>query len=202
MTEFIANQKNGKKLYRKVRKNYKRWKYGMLLSACILLYIISRIFWVLQNAEGAPAVETAIISAGVVLVPVIVLLLVYSAAISGGREVLMNRLQDKLILTENLLVMEYVPHSRETTEYDRIQYRMKYVSISEMTYERRHGRLRVSGPYEIRKYRNFAMGDMDGNVSRQNVEDGQFYLYAYYHDFEGFLQKIQKKTCKMVKEEG
>ena len=52
MKEYIADQKTGKALYKRTKKLYKRYKYGMLVMALILLIMIVSNIRMLMRAEN------------------------------------------------------------------------------------------------------------------------------------------------------
>lgn len=201
MEEFVADQKLGKKLYRSIHKNFKRWRYGTLLAFVFLLLGIGEAVWVVKKASGAEAGGVFIIAVAGLILPVLFACISFAAAASGGREALGNRIGERVILTDGQIILEYVPRARETTEYDCIQYRIGFDRVTELVYQRRLGRLQIIGDYEIRRYRNHIRGDIPANVNRQAVNGKSFYLYAYYEDFNMLIVSLQKKTGKKVKEE-
>lgn len=201
MEQFTADQKLGKKLYRSVRRNFKRWRYGMISSFAFLLLGAGEAVWTIKKASGAGAGGIFVIAVAAVFLPALFACFSYAAAISGGREVLGNRIGERIIFADSYLILEYVPHARETTVYDRIQYRVPYDRVTGLVYQRRLGRLQISGDYEVRKYRSYSRGDVPENMARQEVDGTPFYLYAYYEDFDRLLASLRNRTGREIKEE-
>ncbi len=104
--EFKANRKNEKRLYKRIRKKYKRWTYGNM-GVLICIAVIAGLFiWVSKN--GGVSFDALVVSIGISFVPFLLLCFMRAIAISGGREVLFNRISDQLVLKENDFSMEYI----------------------------------------------------------------------------------------------
>ncbi len=194
MQEFTASVKNEKKLYRKVRKKYRRWVVGNI-GVMICIGLMVAIFALIINKSGAEfTLDILVVGIGVCFIPLLIALFCRALAVSGGREVLLNRLADKVVLTEKYLFMEYVPHARETVEFDYVRYRMKYEDIEMLEYQEEKGRLKIAGYYQILRYRQIKFGETPDNFVVENVTNRPFYLYAHYDSFDECMKLIQRMS--------
>lgn len=188
MKEYVADQKIGKALYRRVKKSYKRYTYGMLVFACIVLIMLICNASLLMRAEDASQIpEIMIFVLGEDGLFFIALALVRALAISGGRKALLSRLAEKCYFTDASFILEYVPRPTETTEYELIQFEFEYRNIQKVVDEDRLGRLALYGTYNVFKYRtSFAKGDADWCT----ISDMPLYVYAYYEEFDEIKSRM------------
>lgn len=182
MKEYIADQKTGKALYKRTKKLYKRYKYGTLVMALILLVMIVSNVRMLLRAENMSQVsEIMILVIGEDVLFLIAAALARAFAISGGREVLMSRLAEKCFFTDRSFVLEYVPNAHETTAYECIRFKFDYGDIQKIISEEKLGRLALYGPYKVYKYRT---RDSEKGMDSYMITDMPLYIYGYYKDFE------------------
>lgn len=98
------------------------------MGVLICIAVIAGLFiWVSKN--GGVSFDALVVSIGISFVPFLLLCFMRAIAISGGREVLFNRISDQLVLKENDFSMEYIPQARETAEFGHIIYQMEYRQI-------------------------------------------------------------------------
>lgn len=188
MKEYVADQKTGKALYKRTKRLYKRYKYGMLVMVLILLIMIVSNVRILMRVENISQIsEIMILILGEDVLFLLVAALVRALAISGGREVLMSRLAEKCFFTEGSFVLEYVPNAHETTAYECIRFKFDYQNIQQIVNEEQFGRLALYGPYKVYKYRtrNSERG-MDSYV----ISDIPLYVYGYYKEFDEIKTKL------------
>lgn len=155
MREFVANKKEEKKLYKKCRKNYKRYKIGSVITCLLIAAII--LFDIIMVSRGESTREMAEIMIVCLCFDIffgIGTAIVWEAAISGGREVLMNRLEEKCTFFDDHFEIDYVPNPAiKISEYKHVALRMFYENVTSVDDELKdHGRLALSGKYEILKY--------------------------------------------------
>lgn len=188
MKEYVADQKTGKALYKRTKKLYKRYKYGMLVMALVLLAMIISNARMLMRAENMSQIsEIMILVLAEDMLFLIVAALARAFAISGGREVLMSRQAEKCFFTEGSFILEYVPNAHETTAYECIRFKFDYQDIQKIVNEEQFGRLALYGPYKVYKYRtrNSERG-MDSYV----ISDMPLYVYGYYKEFDEIKSKL------------
>lgn len=201
MKEFIAKKNSDKRLYKEIRKNYKRWTYGnigMLVCIGAMVYLFK---WVMEGSGMGVTSEVFVVSMSLSFIPLIVGIICRAFAISGGREVLMNRISDKIVLSEDCLYMEYIPCTREIVGFDYIRYCIRYSDIKSLDYQEKKRRIKITGPYQISQYRQINLGDIEGNVEVEYVDGHPFYIYAHYNSFDECLSQIYKKCGRLLKEE-
>lgn len=192
MQEYIADKEIGKKLYRQKRKLYKRYKIGMVSMTVFLLVMLFINFILVQKAENMyQIIENLFIGIGIDVFFVIGAGLSRALAISGGREVMMSRVREKCVFTEHYFILEYVPHVHETTEYECIQFRIKYRDIQKMIDEDMLGRLAVYGEYETLKYRTI---NSEQHMTSYMVSDMPLYVYGYYREFDFIKRELQRRV--------
>lgn len=177
MKEYIADQKTGKALYKRTKKLYKRYKYGMLVMALILLIMIVSNIRMLMRAENMSQIsEIMILVLAEDVLFLIVAALARAFAISGGREVLMSRLAEKCFFTDGSFVLEYVPNAHETTAYECIRFKFDYQDIRQIVDEERFGRLALYGAYKVYKYRT---RNSENGMDSYMISDMPLYVYGY-----------------------
>lgn len=196
--EFKANRKNEKRLYKRIRKKYKRWTYGNIGVLVCLAVIVGLFIWVGKN--GGVSFDALVISIGISFVPFLLLCFMRAIAVSGGREVLFNRISDQLVLKENDFSMEYIPQAREMVAYGYIIYQMEYRQIKALVDYRERGYVEVYGEYQIRRYHQADMGDVPGNVQVEHKYEEPFRLYGHYENFEKCMEEISKRSGVQIKE--
>lgn len=197
MQEYISDRKIGKKLYRKTRKLYKRYKIASIVMFIILAIMVIINLWLVQKAENSYQIaENLFIGLGFDIVFVIGAFLARAFAISGGRDVLMSRVAEKCIFTDKYFILEYVPHSHETTEYQCIQFKIKYEDIKKIIDEDFLGRFSIYGTYMTFKYRT--IGSETG-MDSYTVSDMPIYVYGHYKEFDMLKKDIQNCSIKMEK---
>ena len=121
-------------------------------------------------------------------------------AISGGREVLFNRISDKLVLKEDDFSMEYIPQPREMVEYGYVVYQMEYRQIKSLVDYRERGYVEVYGEYQIRRYHQADMGDVPENVQVEHKYEEPFRLYGHYENFEECIKEISERSGVQMNE--
>lgn len=190
MKVYIADRKSGKQLYKRTKKLYKRYKYGMLLMTVILLIMIALDLWMIWRTEGRGNLgETMILCFGADILFIIAVMLVRAAAISGGREVLMSRLAERCFFTDDSFVMEYIPNPHETTAYECIRFQMKQQGILKAVHEEKFGRLALYGSYRVFKYRT---RDSENGMDSYMISDMPLYVYGYYREFDAIKERLRK----------
>lgn len=199
MREFTADRKVGKKLYKRCRKNYKRYRVGSIITLILIAAIV--IFDAMMVSHGENAREMAeimIVCLCFDIVFFIVTAIVWAAAVSGGRDVLMNRLSEKCTFYDDRFEIEYVPNPAvETSEFKRIVFKMPYGNVTGVSDEvRERGKLVISGRYEILKYRSSDM--WDSKVERTVEYNLPISIYAYYIDFEEMYREFSMRLGRML----
>ena len=188
MKEYIADQKTGKALYKRTKKLYKRYKYGMLVMALILLIMIVSNIRMLMRAENMSQIsEIMILVLAEDALFLIVAALARAFAISGGREVLMSRLAEKCFFTDGSFVLEYVPNAHETTAYECIRFKFDYQDIRQIVNEERFGRLALYGSYKVYKYRT---KNLENGMDSYMISDMPLYVYGYYKEFDEIKSRL------------
>lgn len=188
MKEYVADRKIGKALYKRTKKLYKRYKYGMLVIALILLIMLIFNARILMRAENASQIsEIMILILGEDILFLLAAALVRALAISGGREVLMSRLAERCFFTERSFVLEYVPNAHETTTYKCIRFEFDYQDIRQIVYEEQFGRLALRGSYKVYKYRT---RNSENDMESYTISDMPLYVYGYYQEFEEVKNRL------------
>lgn len=194
MKEYIADQKIGKTLYKRTKKLYKRYKYGMLVIALIIaVMIVSNVRMLLRAENMSQIPEIMILVIGEDILFLLAVAIVRALAISGGREVLMSRLAEKCFFTEESFVLEYVPNAHETTAYECIKFKFDYKDIRQIINEEQFGRLALYGPYTVYKYRT---RDSESGMDSYVISDMPLYVYGYYKEFDQIKNKLFHATEK------
>lgn len=198
MKEYIADPKIGKALYKRTKKLYKRYKYGMPVMLLILAVMVIVDIRMLMRSENESQIgEILILAAGVDIFFLLAAALVRAAAISGGREVLMSRLAERCFFTEDSFVLEYVPNAHETTAYESIRFQMNYRDIRQIQDEEKLGRAALYGPYQVYKYRT---RNSENGMDSYVISDMPLYIYGYYMEFDEIKRRLAEEKEKAKNE--
>lgn len=189
MEEFVGTKESAKKLYKKVRKNYRRWLYGNSIMSIFILICFA--FFIRIYMEGGLSFDTIILSLGVCFIPIIASCISRAVAVSGGREVLMNRDSDKLVLYDDYFVMEYVPTLTETKDYALIRYVVYYSDIHKLESYHEKGFAKICCDYSIQKYQS--ENDLKPASIETRIGDA-FIVYEYYNNFNKFMSKVCQRS--------
>lgn len=192
MQEYIADLKEQKYIYRKIRKKYKRWVYGNIgMLLCISLIIV--VFLWISDRSGEFTMEVFIVGTAVNLFPFLIGSMCRAWAISGGREITWRK-SEKIILSDDSFIMEYVPKRIRIMDPEQICYKIRYSDIKSMEYQEDKMCLKVCGDYQIVCYLRKNLGDSPGNMEITEIIDKPFYLYSYYEHFNECMEQIARKT--------
>ncbi len=188
MKEYVADKKLGKKLYRLKRKNFKRYKIGLLVSLVMLFIIVSiNILLAGKGESSTQSLENVIVGIGFCIIPFFIGILAYALAITGGREVLMSRIEERCIITKEQILVQYIPNPHETTVYKKIVFQINREDIDKIVEEERYGRMVIYGHYRMLKYRN--INDQMAAESLY-ITDMPLYIYGYYKDFNAMKTEL------------
>lgn len=170
------------------------------MGVLICIAVIAGLFiWVSKN--GGVSFDALVVSIGISFVPFLLLCFMRAIAISGGREVLFNRISDQLVLKENDFSMEYIHQARETAEFGCIIYQMEYRQIKALIDYRELGYVEVYGEYQIRRYHQADRGDAPGNVQVEHKYEEPFRLYGHYENYEKCMEEISKRSGIQIKKQ-
>lgn len=190
MQVFYADQRKAKLLYQSTKRHYKRWMIGNIVCFIFLLCIVGIYQCVVDAVGQGFTFEALVVGTGVAIVPFIIALMFHAFAVSGGRETLLNRFDEKVTLTDRYLSMEYVPHIRETFLYIHVKYHINYWQIEKLEYQKKKGRIKITGEYKIKILRRPRFQKDEGNEVEENISNGTFYIYEQFNDFDTLRKQL------------
>lgn len=193
MKEYKSSKSREKKLYKKVRKNYKRWKYGNLGVLIFTIVIIGIFLWIFKNV--GVSLNSIIVGIGVNFVPFLITCFMRAVAVSGGREILLNRENNTICLYEDKLVVGYKPGRLDVQDYDYVEVEMLYSDILTLDNKQHLGYFDLSGCYVIKRFKQF----QNDNPSIEHRSDPPLRVYCSYTNMQEVISEISKNITKQVK---
>lgn len=186
---FVADPKMGRSIWKRIRKEFRRYQYGHQVIGLILGLMLLQTWLLFRRMEHPSQFEGILILAlALDSFYLIAAALVRALAVSGGREVLMARTAESCSFTERALIIKYVPNIRELARYDRIRYTLPYFRIREVKEEWNKCRIVLYGTYEAAKYRK---GENEPDTCSV-VSDQPLFLYGYYPEFEEIRARLME----------
>lgn len=152
MKEYKSTIKSEKRLYKSVRKNFKRWKYCNAGVLFLILIMVGMQLWIFKNSEVA--INAIIVGIGINFVPFLILCFLRATAVSGGRDILLNRKNNILTLNTTSLVISYTPSLVESTDFSYVEIEMRYSDINKIECHKELGYVELYGEYVIRRFKS------------------------------------------------
>lgn len=200
MREFISTKRDEKKLWRRVRRKYKRYLYWNVITiiCVIIMLLISR--WVIVGGEQGINFDVLVLCVGVNFIPFIITCICRAIAISGGSEVLLNRVYNKVVVSDSYFKLEYKPSLKmQEVEGYFVEDIMDFSSINKIENNVDKGYVEIYGFHEIR--RSFVSNGTyfsDKSFSK-NSSEGSIRLYSSYKNFEDCIRLISLRSGVIVK---
>ena len=190
MKEYKSSKSREKKLYKKVRKNYKRCKYGNLGVLIFTTLIICIFIWIFKNV--GVSLDSIVVGIGVNFVPFLFACFMRAIAVSGGREILLNRENNTICLYEDRLVVGYKPGRLDVQDYDYVEVEMFYSDILSIDNRQNLGFLDLSGCYVIKRFKH---SQSDKNII-EHRSDPPLRIYCSYTNMQEVISEISKNIAK------
>lgn len=191
MNEYYTSEEKENALAKRVRKTTKKWIIGNIIAA--LFGTVGILFVILIFASGGRGAEAVALSVAFLIVPVIGVLISLAVARSGGRDILLARMGEKVYLTDAELVESYTPRFKTVDAAVLVENRVAYSSITSITHEK-ECRYVICGDVKTVKYSAGAQSEV--------VQGDKIVLYDYFEDTVGLLANLTKYCNVPIKEEG
>ncbi len=208
-TVFYSNINKQKAIKRKVKKAFKRWRTAFPISvlmvilsvigACICMY---RILPALSGGMYALSLsESLLMTAALALIFSIPALLVFAWASSGGRKIIMARVNERIILDNETIYDQFAFRFKNSTNIttDIAEYAIRYMDIREIVWNEEKQRLELYCDYTYGQYRQFSQGRSRDNYTSETVNNGIFYIYNYFDSMELLIQQLSIQAGKNIK---
>ena len=190
MKEYKSSKNSEKKLYKKVRKNYKRWKYGNLGVLVFTTLIICIFIWIFKNV--GVSLDSIIVGIGVNFVPFLTTCFMRAIAVSGGREILMNREDNTICLYKDKLVIGYKSGRLDVKDYDYVEVEMFYSDILNLDNRQNLGFFDLSGYYSIKRFKH----SKNDKPIIEHRSDPPLRVYCSYTNMQEVISEISKSIAK------
>jgi hypothetical protein len=193
-----------KQIKRHPKWNKRKWVRWTLLTLCIAAPIVGVSFAltnpgiVFRELDGSVANIDIILNIcfsvlvfsmfpGMVTLP-------YFASLRGTCFDESNyKLQETLCLTDEGIQNIYHPLDASESNYA-IQAIVPYHGITKLVYNNYHERLQVFGEQQVTRYLNYERNVVDYKVVHQPNEGYSRRFYAYYENFEDFMNTVSEKS--------
>lgn len=208
MEVYLSNLEKQKKIKKVVCRSFGRWKIGF---PCALAWfgagLIITIFLAMQmglghhtgpGSSGIEIVETIafpLILFGVFSIPG---LLILAFAMSGGRNAILARLEEKIYLEPEGLRDLYSPRFATGTLAEKMEYTVRYDSIRELRWSEEKQRLEIRCDFLYGEYLHYSMGKVKGNYTEKYTEDGWFYIYGYFDHMDHLMASLERAVGRSI----
>lgn len=190
--QYTIDKRKEFHLVRQVRTTTRKWKIGNTLAIIFAIIGIGLAAAVVLSGSvhGAEMVASLV---AVLLFPLLGVLLSSAIARTGGRDILLNRINERVYMDGNEFVESYTPRFRQLDPSALIENHILYSDITDMVHKKRtcqyvlHGKVAT-----VRRCIN-------GNV--ETKENGTIVLYDYFADMEAMLADLEKYSGHSIKEE-
>lgn len=182
-----------KRVYRKNRKKYKRYKICISLTILFmaLLFLAELIVW--QKLIGETLASKLMLCIGVAVIPVIVIIATVLVGLSGGAD-MMKWLSQRVVLSSDSFLYEMVPDARYMPGIDLVAYKYKWNEIYSIVEETEFSRLTVHGKGYLIKYKDISKGNDMGNVEKIYLDEVSVTLMEIFTDFEKMKLEIRNRV--------
>lgn len=184
MKEYKSTIKSEKQLYKSVRKNFKRWKYCNAGVLFLLLIMIVMQLWIFKNSEVS--INALIVGIGMNFVPFLILCFLRATAVSGGREILLNRKDNTLTLKDTSLIVSYTPSLVESTDFSYVEIEMGYSNINKIECHKELGYVELYGGYVIKRFKSI----QDIKPVTEHLSNPPLKLYYSYNNLSEAIKCI------------
>lgn len=189
---FYVSKKHTRKLYRRVRKKYKRYVGGWLIiiASALILFALFAIVWKYSD-HSIPDVLMQIKSeSGIICICLAEFFVGYMLIRSGGREELSGAVDEKITVTEDAIVHEYKSLQQKCMVKDV----MLLSDVIRIGYDPQFERWCVYGRHEKERIRK-------GKSYMQVYNQYPIYIPYYFEDADRLISMLCKATMHNVYEE-
>ena len=184
MTYSIDIEKE-KAIAKKVRFRSKRFIVCTILALAILILGIIKAFdlYCVKDLIGACVrLSLCLIAA----------LLVFAIAVSGGRDILLARCDDRIILKDDELIEVFTPKYLSDYSYNRQENHLAYEAIESIKFNKQLYRYELYGPVECRKILD-VQGTYDCKESKI-ITEKPLIIYCCFENMEMMINELVSKT--------
>lgn len=192
MLEFNSSSLLGKRVRRKIRKKYKRYKIGITLSAIFTSLLIFAEYTAWNKLIEEPLTSRLMLCIGIAVIPSIVILATVLVSISGGADIMKN-ISERVVISMDSLLYEVVPDARFMPGISLVAYKYKWDEITKIIPDSDFARLTIWGSGYLIKYRDISKGNIVGNVEKSYIKELSITLYEDFVDFEKMKSEIINK---------
>lgn len=192
MKEYPADETREQELVRKVRTTTRKWKIGNALAVIFALIGLGLAAAVVLSGavRGAELVASLV---AVLLFPLLGALLSSAVARTGGRDILLNRINERVYMDGNELIESYTPRFRQLDPAVLIENHISYSDIADVVHKKR------TCQYVLRGKVTTVRRGMNGNAETEETDT--IVLYDYFADMETMLADLEKYSGHSIKEE-
>ena len=198
MKEFYKNQKEEKHLARTIKYKYDRFKVGLVVCAIFLFITALGCRFIINGAEGALFEQGIymgiLLLFGANIIPLIGAMIAYMAAISGGRDILLCRKDEKIIFLEDAMKITYVPAFRKVEDFEYVEKTIPYNKIKNIHYNPKFKRLEIKTDYTYKGWHWVRFGEQNDNIVISNYELGDIKIYNCFDNMQELMNSLEEVT--------
>lgn len=202
MRIYNKDTKTEKRLGRTIKYKFKRFKICLIFCAVFLVMIIAGCLYIIDGA-GDSLFEQGIFMAlllmfGFNILPIIGLLVSYWVGISGGRDILLTRRNEQIVLSGAEFRIQYSPIFRKVEDYDYIEKIIPFDGIQSIVYDRKFQRLEITTDYICKRWYQLSLGDSPGNVTASDYQSSEIKIYNCFENMQDFMERLSAACGKQI----
>lgn len=190
--QYTIDEGKELQLVRQVRTTTRKWKIGNALTIVFVLIGIGFAAAIVMSGSvhGAELVASVV---AVVLFPLLGALISSAVARTGGRDILLNRINERVYMDKDELVESYTPRFRQLDSSVLIENHIFYSNIISMVHKKQTCQYVICGKVTTIRH------SMNGNTEAR--ENSMIMLYDYFADMETMLTELKEYSGHSIKEE-
>lgn len=201
-----TSKKAEKKIAKSIRKNFSRYKKGIV--ACIIFSIFFVIVFIKNaaiivreldnNLYGEELFVSILLILGLCLFPILGCIISYSIAISGGRDILLTRLNEQIIFLEEEFKIQYTPRYRKVENGEYVEKTIPYNKIQSVVYDNKMQRIEITTDYTYKLWKWLRFGEMEDNIVFKEYQNSTIIIYNCFENMQDLVSELQRITGKQI----
>lgn len=189
---FYASKKLKRRLFRRVRKKYKRYAGGwvIIIASAMILFALFAIVWRYSDHTTADLLMRIKSESGIMCICLAEFFVGYMVIRSGGREELSGAVNEKITMTEDAIIHEYKSLQQNCMVKDV----MLLSDVMRIRFDSQFERWCVYGHHEKERTRK-------GKSYIQVYNQSPIYIPYYFEDADQLISMLCKATMHNIDEE-
>lgn len=202
MRIYGKDSKAEKKLGKTIKYKYTRFKICFVIGFIFLVFTIRGCMFII-NGAGEDLFSEGIYMAilvmfGYNIFPLIGILIAYLTGISGGRDILLSRRNEQIVLLDKEFKIQYSPIYRKVEDGEYVEKTIPFDRIQSMVYDRKFQRLEITTDYTYKLWRWLKFGEQPSNIVLNNYSNAEIKIYNCFENMQDLMNQLQMATGKQI----